>query len=194
MRKIMLSLVGILMVAVASCSNPSSSVVIDKSPYEYVLPENVDLNDYTYVGDYVFADSMNFAEWKFANGSAFSEFGYFMVFEKISRVKWNNVGLPMCRWEQDGVTPYLKTEKGTKYKVYLKTSFIEDRKNNPNYCNNPQVNFTNRSDVVFANSWGAFITAENVYDGSVISIESLNAEFTSFEVSADFNMENYVTY
>lgn len=194
MRKIMLSLIGILMVAVASCSNPSSSVVIDKSPYEYVLPENVDLNDYTYVGDYVFADSMNFAEWKFANGSAFSEFGYFMVFEKISRVKWNNVGLPMCRWEQDCVTPYLKTEKGTKYKVYLKTSFIEDRKNNPNYCNNPQVNFTSRSNVVFVNSWGFFITAENVYDGSVISIESLNAEFTSFEVSADFNMENYVAY
>ena len=130
MRKIMLSLVGILMVAVASCSNPSSSVVIDKSPYEYVLPENVDLNDYTYVGDYVFADSMNFAEWKYSN----SETDYLLAFEKIARVKNDNVFTQILRCYHDTQVDF-PVVKATAYKIYVKTSVVSNTANNSNILN-----------------------------------------------------------
>lgn len=185
MRKIMLSLVGILMVAVASCSNPSSSVVIDKSPYEYVLPENVDLNDYTYVGDYVFADSMNFAEWKFANGSAFSEFGYFMVFEKISRVRNDNPATQLIRVNHYTMEP-VSTVKATKYKVYLKKAYIEYRKVTP---------YEGRTNDLFFVNY--LVDPENnMYDGSAFTVKKLDDTYTSFEIIENWggNPSDYVAY
>lgn len=185
MKKIILSLVGILMVAVASCSNPSSSVVIDKSPYEYVLPENVDLNDYTYVGDYVFADSMNFAEWRFSNGSAFSEFGYFMVFEKISRVRNDNPATQLIRVNHYTMEP-VSTVKATKYKVYLKKAYIEYRKVTP---------YEGRANDLFFVNY--LVDPENnMYDGSAFTVKKLDDTYTSFEIIENWggNPSDYVAY
>ena len=85
----------------------------DKSPYEYVKPDCVNLADYTYVGDYIFADSMNFAEWKYSN----SETDYRLAFEKIARVKNDNPDTRLVRWDHY-TWDYINTTKATKYKIY----------------------------------------------------------------------------
>lgn len=134
MKKIIFVLSVLVMLVAVSCSNPSMAVesssssstpAPDKSLYEYVKPDCVNLADYTYVGDYIFADSMNFAEWKYSN----SETDYLLTFEKIARVKNDNVSTQMLRcWHNTGVD--FNVVKATKYKVYVKTSVISAAANN----------------------------------------------------------------
>ena len=97
----------------------------DKSPYEYVKPDCVNLADYTYVGDYIFADSMNFAEWKYSN----SETDYLLAFEKIARVKNDNISTQILRCWHDTLVDF-NVVKATKYKIYVKTSVISAAANN----------------------------------------------------------------
>ena len=82
----------LLATALVGCKNPvviNEVVYEDKSPYEYKLPNSsIDLNDYRYVGDYIFSDVMDFTQWKYTNSTMYSQYGYFMVLEKISRVKY----------------------------------------------------------------------------------------------------------
>lgn len=110
-------------------AEPQTPVVPeDKSPYEYILPNGVDYDDYTYVGDYVFSDMYDFANCVWFNGTANSEYGYFMVLEKIARVRYNgdNDGIfPLYDWDTGDEIPF---EKGTTYKVYLKPEYIQAQK------------------------------------------------------------------
>ena len=127
MKKILFVLSVLASLVVVGCSNPAAtdSFVEDKSPFEYVKPACVDLADYTYVGDYIFADSMNFAEWKCSN----SETDYLLAFEKISRVKNDNPSTRIVRWNhtETNVANTVNTARVTKYKIYVKTTLIESK-------------------------------------------------------------------
>ncbi len=146
MKKILFVLSVLAMMMVVGCSNPTNTetpespvtttptepetpaVQEDKSPYEYVLPNSVNYNDYTYVGDYVFSDLYDFANCVWFNGTANSEYGYFMVLEKIARVKYNGDDDKICLlydWDTGDEIPF---EKGTTYKVYLKPEYIQAQK------------------------------------------------------------------
>ena len=102
----------------------------DKSPFEYVKPDCVNLADYTYVGDYIFADTMNFAEWKYSN----SETEYRLAFEKIARVKNDNPDTQIQRYNRQTQEDY-NVVKATKYKIYVKTSVVESTSDNSNIIN-----------------------------------------------------------
>ena len=128
--------------------------VEDKSPFEYVKPDCVNLADYTYVGDYIFADSMNFAEWKYSN----SETDYLLAFEKIARVKNDNPDTRLVRWDHY-TWDYIDTTKATKYKIYAKTSVVESKSVNEDIINN---NFV----VTFQGGNGL----EELYDGTALMI------------------------
>lgn len=138
MKNILFVLSVLFMMVVVGCSTPTtdnsveetviqtpanpqtpSAPVVDKSPYEYVKPACVNLADYTYVGDYIFADSMNFAEWKYSN----SQTDYLLAFEKIARVKNDNPDTRIVR-QNHYTLEYVNTTKATKYKIYAKTSVV----------------------------------------------------------------------
>ena len=112
-------------------TEPQTPVVPeDKSPFEYVKPDCVNLADYTYVGDYIFADTMNFAEWKYSN----SETDYRLAFEKIARVKNDNPATRLQRWNHNetNAANIADTTKATKYKIYVKTTWVESKNINEN--------------------------------------------------------------
>ncbi len=145
----------------------------DKSPYEYVKPACVDLADYTYVGDYIFADSMNFAEWKYSN----SETDYRLAFEKIARVKNDNPDTRLLRWKHLTTTE-VDTTKATKYKIYAKTSVVDSTSIPGAILNN-----------ILANTW------EEIYDGTRLSIIKESA--TTFTIAGDANpsvLTDYVEF
>lgn len=145
MRNILFVLSVLAMMVVVGCSTPTTdnsveeetvvtatetpvepqepktpAVQEDKSPYEYVKPDCVNLDDYTYVGDYIFADTMNFTEWKYSN----SETNYLLAFEKIARVKNDNPDTRIYRYTHD-TQAEIQVIKATKYKIYVKTSSAE---------------------------------------------------------------------
>jgi hypothetical protein len=147
MRNILFVLSVLAMMVVVGCSTPTTDNSVeeetvtttetpqtlpeDKSPFEYVKPACVNLADYTYVGDYIFADTMNFAEWKYSNASAgftlpngVLSTGYVLAFEKIARVKNDNPNTRIYRYMPDTQTE-VQVIKATKYKIYVKTSVIE---------------------------------------------------------------------
>jgi len=107
-------------------NNGTESPKEDKSPYEYVLPSGVDYADYTYVGDYIFSDVMNFTEWKFTNGEANSEYGYFMVLEKKCRVQLEEGKRGFYRYDPKTNVDF-EMKVGTKYKVYLKNTYLSEK-------------------------------------------------------------------
>ena len=147
----------------------------DKSPYEYVKPDCVNLADYTYVGDYIFADSMNFAEWKYSN----SETDYLLAFEKIARVKNDNPDTRIVRCNHNDPDTEIPVIKATKYKIYIKTSVV-DTTNIKTNC------FTNYLDNISGN-----------YDGTVFRVKKLSNN--TFEIMCRYEtysevMNNYVAY
>lgn len=146
----------------------------DKSPYEYVKPACVNLADYTYVGDYIFADTMNFAEWKYSN----SETEYRLAFEKIARVKNDNPDTRIIRCNHNDPNTEIPVIKATKYKIYIKTSVVESK---------------SIGHFVF-NTYFSGIT--DGYDGTKIRItKTSNTTFTidAAEVSSNV-LSNYVAY
>lgn len=147
----------------------------DKSPYEYVKPDCVNLADYTYVGDYIFADTMNFAEWKYSN----SETDYRLAFEKIARVKNDNPATRIVRVNHNEPDTEVPVIKATKYKIYVKTSVVEATTIGTN-C------FTNYLDNISGN-----------YDGTVFRVKKLSNN--TFEIMCRYEtysevMNNYVAY
>ncbi len=141
----------------------------DKSPYEYVKPDCVNLADYTYVGDYIFADTMNFAEWKYSN----SETEYRLAFEKIARVKNDNPATRIIRCNHSDPDTEISVIKATKYKIYVKTSVVESTSINHFLLN------TFNSGIV------------NGYDGTQLRIKKTSE--TTFTISGD-NISDYVAY
>ena len=153
-------------------TEPQTPVVPeDKSPYEYVKPASVNLADYIYVGDYIFADTMNFAEWKYSN----SETEYRLAFEKIARVKNDNPNTRIYRYAHD-THAEIQVIKATKYKIYVKTSVLEN---------------VNINDVAINLYNSPF---NDTYDGSRIRI--LKNSNNSFTISGAGNedISDYVTY
>ena len=145
----------------------------DKSPYEYVKPDCVNLADYTYIGDYIFADTMNFAEWKYSN----SETDYRLAFEKIARVKNYNPATRIVRYNHNDPDTEIPVIKATKYKIYVKTSVVEATANNGNFIN-------------------AFVQGiTETYDGTRIKIRKISE--TEFQITTNEligNISDYVAY
>ena len=143
----------------------------DKSPFEYVKPDCVNLADYTYVGDYIFADSMNFAEWKYSN----SETGYLLAFEKIARVKNDNISTQILRCWHDTLVDF-NVVKATKYKIYVKTSVISAAANNEVI-----INTHNK-------------TLAETYDGTQIKITKVDNDLDVRFFDGSRNTSDYVAY
>lgn len=182
MKKIIFVLSVLVMLIAVSCSNPSMAVessssssepAPDKSPYEYVKPACVNLADYTYVGDYIFADTMNFAEWKYSN----SQTDYLLAFEKIARVKNDNPDTRIVRCNHNDPDTEVPVIKATKYKIYVKTSVVETTANNGNLIN-------------------AYVQGvSETYDGTRIRIRKISE--TEFQIVTNEligNISDYVEY
>ena len=153
-------------------TEPQTPVVPeDKSPFEYVKPDCVNLADYTYVGDYIFADSMNFAEWKYSN----SETGYLLAFEKIARVKNDNISTQILRCWHDTLVDF-NVVKATKYKIYVKTSVISAAANNEVI-----INTHNK-------------TLAETYDGTQIKITKVDNDLDVRFFDGSRNSSDYVAY
>ena len=146
----------------------------DKSPFEYVKPDCVNLADYTYVGDYIFADTMNFAEWKYSN----SETEYRLAFEKIARVKNDNPATRIIRYNHNDPDTEIPVIKATKYKIYVKTSVVESVSNGQS---------------VFSIWFG---TLEESYDGTNMQIIKVSDNIFKIVVNGDTSekINNYVAY
>ena len=156
-------------------TEPQTPVVPeDKSPFEYVKPDCVNLADYTYVGDYIFADTMNFAEWKYSN----SETDYLLAFEKIARVKNDNPATRIIRYNHNDPDTEIPVIKATKYKIYVKTSVVESVSNGQS---------------VFSIWFG---TLEESYDGTNMQIRKVSDNTFKIVVNGDTSekINNYVAY
>lgn len=157
----------------ATTEPQTPAVPEDKSPFEYVKPDCVNLADYTYVGDYIFADTMNFAEWKYSN----SETEYRLAFEKIARVKNDNPDTRIVRVNHNEPDTEISVIKATKYKIYVKTSVVETTANNGNLIN-------------------AYVQGiSETYDGTRIKIRKISE--TEFQITTNEligNISDYVTY
>lgn len=177
MKKILFVLSVLASLVVVGCSNPAAtdSFVEDKSPFEYVKPASVNLADYTYVGDYIFADTMNFAEWKYSSATE----NYLLAFEKIARIKNDNPATRIIRYNHNNPNTEVPVIKATKYKIYVKTSVV----------NNTSVggySFNNYSENLNGN-----------YDGSVFCIKKVSDN--TFEIICRYEncsevLNNYVAY
>jgi len=196
MKKILFVLF-VLSMMVVGCSNPTntetpeeektvqtpanpqtpSTPPEDKSPYEYVLPNGVDYNDYTYVGDYVFSDMYDFANCVWFNGTANSEYGYFMVLEKIARVRYNGGGTPHQLYDWDNDT-YPFMEKGTSYKVYLKPEYIQARKD--------------AGQLLVFTSYGT--TRDKNPDCNTFCVRANNYNYDVLTLSGEIDVSDYVAY
>lgn len=197
MKKIIFVL-PLLVMMVVGCSNPTntetpeeektvqtpanpqtpSTPPEDKSPYEYVLPNGVDYNDYTYVGDYVFSDMYDFANCVWFNGTANSEYGYFIVLEKIARVRYNGEDsgiLYLYDWDTGDEIAF---EKGTSYKVYLKPEYIQARKN--------------ENKLVVFSSYGT--TRDKNPDCNVFQIRANNYDYDVITLLGSVNVSDFVAY
>ena len=145
----------------------------DKSPFEYVKPACVNLADYTYVGDYIFADTMNFAEWKYSN----AETEYRLAFEKVARVRNDNPDTRIVRFNYNDYETEISVIKATRYKIYVKTSVVE------NTTGNFVVTLTGKPPV-------------DTYDGSYINIRKYSDG--SFTVKGLWDpvdtLTNYIAY
>ena len=176
MRKIWFILSVLVMMMVVGCSNPTNITMVseDKSPFEYVKPNCVNLADYTYVGDYIFADTMNFAEWKYSN----SETDYRLAFEKIARVKNDNPATRIYRCNHNNPDTEIPIIKATKYKIYVKTSVVESAVENTFVLNLRTVSF------------------EDSYDGTRLRIKKLSGGSFTIDEPNDPNdtLSNYIAY
>ena len=156
-------------------------VVEDKSPYEYVLPTGVSYDDYTYIGDYVFSDLYDFENCIWFNGTANSEYGYFMVLEKIARVQYTGNKTPFNLYDIDTDT-YPPLEKGTSYKVYLKKTYLAAKPG------------TTLSDgyVRIINTFG--VTKDKNPDRNTFVIYANDDTYNTFTIQGCVDVNDYVAY
>ena len=153
----------------------------DKSPYEYVLPQDVDYNDYTYVGDYVFSDLYDFENCVWFNGTANSEYGYFMILEKIARVQYTGSGTPFVLYDWNNDT-YPPLEKGTSYKIYLKKTYL---------ASNPGTTLYDGK-IRIVNTFG--ITKDKSPDGNIFMILANDDTYDAFTIQGCVDVNDYVAY
>ena len=156
-------------------------VVEDKSPYEYVLPTGVSYDDYTYIGDYVFSDLYDFENCVWFNGTANSEYGYFMVLEKIARVQYTGSETPFALYDWDNDT-YPLLEKGTSYKIYLKKTYLES---------NPGTTLSDGY-VRITNTFG--VTKDKNPDRNTFVIFANDDTYNVFTIQGCVDVNDYVAY
>ena len=154
----------------------------DKSPYEYVLPTGVSYDDYTYVGDYVFSDLYDFENCIWFNGTANSEYGYFMVLEKITRVKYNGDDEQIFYLYDFDTDTYPALEKGTKYKIYFKKSFLDSK---------PGTTLDNGK-IRIINTFG--VTKDKSPDGNIFTIYANDDAYNAFTIQGCVDVNDYVAY
>ena len=172
MKKVLffVSILTMLLVTV-SCKNPNTDspekeeevITVKKSPEEPktpeqpVVPENpeqpvvnptVDLSvDYYYIGDMLFADSMDFDKWYLTNGNyPYSDFeGVIIKVEKIGRVHNPNKSTMMIRYSKtltdverhESNQDWFYVEYATKYKIWVNKEFMNS--SNKNYWINDSL-------------------------------------------------------
>ena len=211
MKKILffVSVLTMLLVTV-SCKNPNTdspekeeTQVTKKAPEEPVKePEQpivnptVDLSvDYYYIGDMLFADTMDFSRWWFTAGTyPHSSFeGTIIKVEKIGRVHNPNKDTCMRRASKDktlqGVEyvfgDFFYVEYATKYKIWISKEFM-----------NPENKHYWRSDTVLFNLEGGSATFnDSMIDGTWIKLtysqnENLEDVFT-FKYKDDDKAQYY---
>ena len=198
MRNILFVLSVLAMMVVVGCSTPTTDnsveeetvtttetttttttePVEDKSPYEYVLPQGVSYSDYTYVGDYVFSDMYDFENCVWFNGTENSEYGYFIVLEKIARVRYNGDDSEIFYLYDWDTGDEIAFEKGTSYKVYLKPEYIQARKN--------------ENKLVVFSSYGT--TRDKNPDCNVFQIRANNYDYDVITLLGSVNVSDFVAY
>lgn len=197
MKKILFILSVLAMMVVVGCSTPTTDnsveeetvvtttetpqtpvVPEDKSPYEYVLPNGVDYEDYTYVGDYVFSDLYDFANCVWFNGTENSEYGYFMVLKKIARVQYSGSGTPYALYDFDTDT-YPLLNKGTSYKIYLKNTYLAS--NPGNIMSNGEVRILSTQHP----------SRTKNPDSNSFAIYANDNTYTSFYITGRVNINDY---
>lgn len=198
MKKIIFVLSVLAMMVVVGCSTPTTDNSVeeetvtttetttttttepakDKSPYEYVLPQGVDYEDYTYVGDYVFSDLYDFENCVWFNGTENSEYGYFMVLKKIARVQYSGSGTPYALYDWDNDT-YPLLNKGTSYKIYLKNTYL---------ASNPGT-VMNNGKVRIINTYGT--TQNKNPDCNTFRIFATDNTYSSFIIEGNVNVNDY---
>lgn len=172
MKKILFVL-PILACLVTGCYNPVNVIptpVEDKSPFEYVLPNDVNIEeDYTYIGDVIFGDLMDFNKWIYTNPSLVeSDDPYYgitkpvIVLEKIARVnaKYPEDSTKLIK-EFNG-TDNVDCLKATTYKLYILKSIATDTEN--------KTLWTNPSAATIINNESKSINGKYRVDGNIISI------------------------
>lgn len=152
----------------------------DKSPYEYVLPTGVSYNDYTYVGDYIFSDLVNFTQCDWFNNTEFSTYNYFMVLKKKARVQYTGNGTPYELYDWDTDT-YPTLNKGTRYEIYLKKTYLDDKKNGL---------IDRFGSIVFSMAAGS--GKARIADGNTF-IVTTNTDYTIFNIVGGVNLNDYST-
>ena len=175
MKKILFVL-PILACLVTGCYNPVNVIptpVEDKSPFEYVLPNDVNIEeDYTYIGDVIFGDLMDFDKWIYTNPSLVeSDDPYYgitkpvIVLEKIARVnaKYPEDSTKLIK-EFNG-TDNVDCLKATTYKLYILKSIATDTEN--------KTLWTNRSASIIINTLAQCKSFNDKYrvDGNLLTIQ-----------------------
>jgi len=198
MKKILFVLSVLASLVVVACYNPAAtnSLVEDKSPFEYVLPNDVNIEeDYTYVGDVIFGDLMDFDKWIYTNPSLVeSDDPYYgitkpvIVLEKIARVnaKYPEDSSKLIK-EFNG-TDNVDCLKATTYKLYILKSIATDTED--------KTLWFNPSNNTVINTGSESITGKYRVDGSIISIKyniNLNKyKITQFDLDINrYNLEWY---
>ena len=143
----------------------------EKEPEQPIVNPTVDLSvDYYYIGDMLFADSMDFSKWWFTAGTyPHSSFeGAIIKVEKIGRVRNPNKSTMMFRYsetlpdvERYETSPnWFYVEYATKYKVWVSKDFM-----NPN---NKQ--YWQSETVLFNLEGGSAKTGDGMVDGTWIKL------------------------
>lgn len=200
MKKIALFLLLFVMLFAVSCNNSTNVVPVtpieDKSPFEYVLPNDVNIEeDYTYIGDVIFGDLMDFNKWIYTNPSLVeSDDPYYgitkpvIVLEKIARVnaKYPEDSSKLIK-EFNG-TDNVDCLKATTYKLYILKSIATDTEDKTlwfNPSNNTVINTGSKS-----------ITGKYRVDGSIINIQ-YNINLNKYKITqfgSDINRYNLEWY
>ncbi len=173
MKKILFVLSVLASLVVVACSNPAAtnSFVEDKSPFEYVLPNDVNIEeDYTYIGDVIFGDLMDFDKWIYTNPSLVeSDDPYYgitepvIVLEKIARVnaKYPEDSSKLIK-EFNG-TDNVDCLKATTYKLYILKTIATDTEN--------KTLWFNPSNNTVINTGSESISGKYRVDGNIITIK-----------------------
>lgn len=162
-----------------------------KEPEQPIVNPTIDLSvDYYYIGDMLFADSMDFDKWFLTNGTyPHSSFeGTIIKVEKIGRVRNPNKDTMMFRYSEtlpnveryESNNKWFYVEYATKYKVWVSKEFMNSE-NKHYWINNTLLLNTE----VCKDSLG-----NNIYDSEV----KVDGTWIKLTYSQNENLEDIYTF